>query len=120
MQTYGVLSELAQHHSLTHGLIMGGANRQAEVTKLAKGVNIIVASPGRLLDHLQVHRRFSVTVYKLHRPCTFYEFEKATNSTKVTYNGREFYSDSQPTPQSDFQPLSSRAPGLTFVRTEVQ
>lgn len=31
---------------------MGGANRHAEATKLAKGVNILVATPGRLLDHL--------------------------------------------------------------------
>ena len=32
---------------------MGGANRQAESAKLVKGVNILVATPGRLLDHLQ-------------------------------------------------------------------
>lgn len=54
MQTYGVLTELVAHHNLTHGLIMGGVNRQDEAYKLAKGVNIVVATPGRLLDHLQV------------------------------------------------------------------
>lgn len=32
---------------------MGGANRRAEAEKLVKGVNLIVATPGRLLDHLQ-------------------------------------------------------------------
>ena len=32
---------------------MGGANRRAEVEKLTKGVNLLVATPGRLLDHLQ-------------------------------------------------------------------
>jgi ATP-dependent RNA helicase DDX18/HAS1 len=32
---------------------MGGANRRAEVEQLTKGVNLIVATPGRLLDHLQ-------------------------------------------------------------------
>ncbi|EJW84000.1 DEAD box polypeptide 18 [Wuchereria bancrofti] len=54
MQTYGVLSEiLAKHPTLTHGLIMGGANRQAETQKLARGVSFLVATPGRLLDHLQ-------------------------------------------------------------------
>ena len=35
------------------GLIMGGANRRSEVERLVKGVNLIVATPGRLLDHLQ-------------------------------------------------------------------
>ncbi|XP_071442312.1 ATP-dependent RNA helicase DDX18 isoform X1 [Hetaerina americana] len=53
MQTYGVLKELMKHHHHTYGLLMGGANRKAEADKLAKGVNIIVATPGRLLDHLQ-------------------------------------------------------------------
>ena len=35
------------------GLVMGGANRRAEAEKLVKGVNLLVATPGRLLDHLQ-------------------------------------------------------------------
>ncbi|XP_029386459.1 ATP-dependent RNA helicase DDX18 [Echeneis naucrates] len=53
MQTYGVLKELMTHHVHTFGLIMGGSNRSAEAQKLANGVNILVATPGRLLDHLQ-------------------------------------------------------------------
>lgn len=32
---------------------MGGANRKAEVEKLVKGVNLVIATPGRLLDHLE-------------------------------------------------------------------
>lgn len=55
MQTYGILSEILEKHpSLTHGLVMGGANRQAEAQKLIKGVSFLVATPGRLLDHIQV------------------------------------------------------------------
>ncbi|XP_056611437.1 ATP-dependent RNA helicase DDX18 [Triplophysa dalaica] len=53
MQTYGVMKELMAHHVHTYGLIMGGSNRSAEAQKLANGVNILVATPGRLLDHLQ-------------------------------------------------------------------
>uniref|UniRef100_S4RXX4 ATP-dependent RNA helicase n=1 Tax=Petromyzon marinus TaxID=7757 RepID=S4RXX4_PETMA len=53
MQTYGVLRELMKHHVHTYGLIMGGSNRTAEAQKLAKGINILVATPGRLLDHMQ-------------------------------------------------------------------
>jgi len=41
-------------HSQTFGIVMGGANRRAEADKLVKGVNLIVATPGRLLDHLEV------------------------------------------------------------------
>uniref|UniRef100_UPI0037E7CBBC ATP-dependent RNA helicase DDX18 n=1 Tax=Semicossyphus pulcher TaxID=241346 RepID=UPI0037E7CBBC len=53
MQTYGVMKELMVHHVHTFGLIMGGSNRSAEAQRLANGVNILVATPGRLLDHLQ-------------------------------------------------------------------
>ncbi|KAL8559511.1 ATP-dependent RNA helicase ddx18 [Nucella lapillus] len=53
MQTFGVLRELLKYHHHTFGLVMGGVNRQDEVKKLKKGVNILVATPGRLLDHLQ-------------------------------------------------------------------
>lgn len=58
MQTFGVLRELLKHHYHTYGLIMGGANRQTEAQKLAKGINILVATPGRLLDHLQNTKDF--------------------------------------------------------------
>lgn len=53
MQTFGVLKELMAHHNHTYGLIMGGANRGVEAEKLGKGINIVVATPGRLLDHMQ-------------------------------------------------------------------
>ena len=56
MQTFGVLKEVLKYHYHTYGLIMGGTNRQEEAKKLAKGINILVATPGRLLDHMQVKR----------------------------------------------------------------
>ena len=37
---------------------MGGANRRAEAERLVKGVNLLVATPGRLLDHLQNTKGF--------------------------------------------------------------
>ena len=37
---------------------MGGANRATEMQKLEKGINILVATPGRLLDHLQNTKNF--------------------------------------------------------------
>ncbi|BDA42719.1 ATP-dependent RNA helicase has1 [Coccomyxa sp. Obi] len=58
MQIYSVARDLLQHHSQTHGLIMGGANRRTEAEKLVKGVNLVVATPGRLLDHLQNTKGF--------------------------------------------------------------
>lgn len=60
MQTYGVLKELMADHSQTFGLIMGGSDRKAEAKKLGNGINIVVATPGRLLDHLQNTTNFMV------------------------------------------------------------
>lgn len=53
LQIFGVARELMAHHSQTFGIVIGGANRRAEAEKLAKGVNMLIATPGRLLDHLQ-------------------------------------------------------------------
>lgn len=61
MQIFGVLKELCEYgkHFQTFGLIMGGANRKTEAEKLVKGVNIIICTPGRLLDHLQSTKGFN-------------------------------------------------------------
>ncbi|KAK3950179.1 P-loop containing nucleoside triphosphate hydrolase protein [Pseudoneurospora amorphoporcata] len=53
LQIFGVARELMKNHSQTYGVVIGGANRRAEADKLAKGVNLLIATPGRLLDHLQ-------------------------------------------------------------------
>jgi len=53
LQIYGVAHELLKYHSFTHGIVMGGATRSTEIEKLKKGVNLLIATPGRLLDHLQ-------------------------------------------------------------------
>ncbi|KAI4801055.1 DEAD-domain-containing protein, partial [Aureobasidium sp. EXF-8846] len=61
LQIFGVARELMAHHSQTFGIVIGGANRRAEAEKLVKGVNLLIATPGRLLDHLQNTQGF---VYK--------------------------------------------------------
>lgn len=53
LQIYDVAVELAKFLPQTLGLVMGGANRRNEAEKLCKGVNVLVATPGRLLDHMQ-------------------------------------------------------------------
>ena len=65
LQIFGVAKELLDGHSQTFGIIMGGANRKAEAEKLAKGVNLLVATPGRLLDHLMNTKGFVVKNLKV-------------------------------------------------------
>ncbi|CCU99981.1 unnamed protein product [Malassezia sympodialis ATCC 42132] len=64
LQIFGVAKELMANQSQTLGIVMGGANRKAEADKLQKGVNLIVATPGRLLDHLQNTKGFVFTNLK--------------------------------------------------------
>ena len=60
MQIYGVCKDLCTEgkHTQTYGLVIGGANRKTEADRLVKGVNIVIATPGRLLDHLQNTKGF--------------------------------------------------------------
>ena len=60
LQIFGVAREVLKYHNQTFGVVMGGANRKAEAEKLQKGVNIVIATPGRLLDHLQNTKDFMV------------------------------------------------------------
>lgn len=53
LQIYGVAADICKYHSQSYGIVMGGANRKMEAERLQKGTAILVATPGRLLDHLQ-------------------------------------------------------------------
>ncbi|BFG34371.1 hypothetical protein CerSpe_206450 [Prunus speciosa] len=61
IQTYAVAKDLLKYHSHTVDLVIGGAARRGEAERLVKGVNLLVATPGRLLDHLQNTKGF---IYK--------------------------------------------------------
>ncbi|PNT73958.1 hypothetical protein BRADI_1g05062v3 [Brachypodium distachyon] len=50
-----------KYHSQTLGYVIGGNSRRGEADQFAKGVNLLVATPGRLLDHLQNTKGF---IYK--------------------------------------------------------
>ena len=54
IQIEGVFSQLVRPFKgrHTHCVITGGVNKRPEQMKLAKGCNVVIATPGRLLDHL--------------------------------------------------------------------
>ncbi|CAN1856574.1 DEAD-box ATP-dependent RNA helicase 51 [Linum perenne] len=58
IQTHKVAEDLLKCHSQTLGLVIGGAARRGEAERIVKGVNLLVATPGRLLDHLQNTKGF--------------------------------------------------------------
>jgi ATP-dependent RNA helicase DDX18/HAS1 len=52
LQIYNIAKLLLANMSQSHGVIIGGTNMKTETVKLSKHVNLLVATPGRLLDHL--------------------------------------------------------------------
>uniref|UniRef100_A0A452XMB3 ATP-dependent RNA helicase n=2 Tax=Aegilops tauschii subsp. strangulata TaxID=200361 RepID=A0A452XMB3_AEGTS len=54
LQVYGIAQQLVHRfHWLVPGYVMGGESRSKEKARLRKGISILIATPGRLLDHLQ-------------------------------------------------------------------
>jgi hypothetical protein len=49
---------LRRYRWLVPGMIIGGENRNHEKQRLRKGLSVLVATPGRLLDHLQLTSSF--------------------------------------------------------------
>lgn len=63
-QTLGEARQLLKHHSpeMTAGIVMGGTNMRSEASRLARGVDVLVATPGRYLDHVKSTPRFAAAV----------------------------------------------------------
>ncbi|KAI8136883.1 P-loop containing nucleoside triphosphate hydrolase protein, partial [Fennellomyces sp. T-0311] len=47
-------------HWIVPGMLIGGENKNKEKARLRKGVNVLVSTPGRLLDHLENTQSFNV------------------------------------------------------------
>lgn len=53
-QIAGVLDKLLScYHWVVGGTVVGGENKKSEKSRLRKGLNILVATPGRMADHLE-------------------------------------------------------------------
>ncbi|KAJ1439956.1 P-loop containing nucleoside triphosphate hydrolase [Sesbania bispinosa] len=62
LQVYEILQKLLHRfHWIVPGYIMGGENRSKEKARLRKGISILIATPGRLLDHLKNTSSFLYT-----------------------------------------------------------
>lgn len=42
------------------GFLMGGENKHSEKKRLRKGINVLISTPGRLIDHLETTKSFSL------------------------------------------------------------
>ncbi|KAH1065114.1 hypothetical protein J1N35_030101 [Gossypium stocksii] len=68
VDTHAVANDLLKYHSQTLGLVIGGSAKRGKAEKIVKGVNLLVAAPGRLLDHLQNTKGFIYKKLKISTP----------------------------------------------------
>lgn len=82
-QVYEILQKLLHRfHWIVPGYIMGGEKRAKEKARLRKGISILVATPGRLLDHLKNTSSF------LHKNLRWIIFDEADRILELGY-GKE-------------------------------
>ncbi|KAI7870103.1 ATP-dependent RNA helicase HAS1 [Mucor mucedo] len=125
IQIYGVAEELCKYHQLTHGLVIGGSNRKAETEKLVKGVNLLVATPGRLLDHLQNSQGFvfknlqSLVIDEADRILEIGFEEEMKQIVKILPNERQsmLFSATQTTKVSDLARISLKS-GPLYINVD--
>jgi len=53
VQVAGVAQTLAAHTSLRTASVYGGAGMRGQTDRLRRGVDVVVATPGRLMDHMR-------------------------------------------------------------------
>lgn len=56
LQTLAVIKQFAKYTDLRIGLMMGGHGFEGQFESLAQNPDILIASPGRLLQHLEENR----------------------------------------------------------------
>jgi ATP-dependent RNA helicase DDX54/DBP10 len=64
LQTYKVVTEIAKHTDLRSAVLVGGDSMSVQFAELAAAPDIIVATPGRLLHHLQEVQGFTLKSVK--------------------------------------------------------
>lgn len=65
LQTHAITIDLVKHHSQTPGLVIGGSAKKNEEERLKEGVRLLIATPVRLLDHLQYTKGFLIKNLKV-------------------------------------------------------
>lgn len=60
LRLLGAASELLSNASQTLGIVTDGSNIRPEIERLANGVNILIATPRRLLEHLNTTPAFVI------------------------------------------------------------
>ena len=127
LQISEVVREVGKNVSHTLGVVIGGANRKEESRRLKSGVNLLVATPGRLLDHMKntpdfIFDKLSMLIMDEADRMLEVGFEKEL--TEIIHSlPRErqtaLFSATQTTKVADLIRLSLRKPVLVEVKDSV-
>ncbi|AEC09865.2 P-loop containing nucleoside triphosphate hydrolases superfamily protein [Arabidopsis thaliana] len=83
LQVYETLEKLLHRfHWIVPGYVMGGEKKAKEKARLRKGISILIATPGRLLDHLKNTASF------VHKNLRWVIFDEADSILELGY-GKE-------------------------------
>jgi ATP-dependent RNA helicase DDX18/HAS1 len=126
LQIYGVVQELCKYHHLTHGVVMGGSKREAEAQRLSRGITLLVATPGRLRDHMenttgfQFQNLLALTIDEADRilEIGFEEELRYIVRSLPTKRQTMFFSATQTKNVQDIARISVRTPVLISVHEE--
>lgn len=67
VQVYQVSKQLAQYTDIEIGLAVGGLDLKVQENVLRKNPDIVIATPGRLIDHIQSTPNFSLETIEVRK-----------------------------------------------------
>ncbi|XP_074269294.1 DEAD-box ATP-dependent RNA helicase 17 [Silene latifolia] len=109
-QVYEILQKVLHRYNwIVPGYLMGGENRSKEKARLRKGISILVATPGRLLDHLKHTSSF------LHANLQWLIFDEADRILELGF-GKEIQEILDVLGSRQNKPLDQESVGSSFQR----
>ena len=79
LQISECIDDYAKYTQVRHGVIFGGVNQRTQVNMLHKGVDILVATPGRLLDLMNQGIIYSISYWMRQIVCLIWVLSMISN-----------------------------------------
>lgn len=71
-QIFGVLNAIGEHHRFSAGLLIGGGGDVAIEKECVNKLNILICTPGRLLQHMDETPNFDCSQMQVHIIFVYY------------------------------------------------
>jgi len=88
-QIFGVLKAIGEHHGFSAGLLIGGRKDVAAEKERVNELNILICTPGRLLQHMDETPNFDCSRMQVHIIFVYYleidEMRTTINSFSQTW-----------------------------------